>query len=282
MDKSASTSSSAYPETPGPEPGIPFRPAYWTSVWSSGASRIGCAPRAVSRAAPISGSTFGGSRIPPANISAELQRGRPQFQQMAGAGFVKLRMISAEMALRCIFTERGLTAPRRIAPRRGISYYPRYETQTYSLTAIGLRLEQQVVVGRCIFILPRTSTSPTQHMSNTTHGSCSSHMVRVGGFQQMAGAGFVKLRMISAEMALRCIFTERGLTAPRRIAPRRGISYYPRYETQTYSLTAIGLRLEQQVVVGRCIFILPRTSTSPIIIGWPMSARQGVARRLQL
>ena len=160
MDKSASTSSSAYPETPGPEPGIPFRPAYWTSVWSSGASRIGCAPRAVSRAAPINGSTFGGSRIPPANISAELQRGRPQFQQMAGAGFVKLRMISAEMALRCIFTERGLTAPRRIAPRRGISYYPRYETQTYSLTAIGLRLEQQVVVGRCIFILPRTSTSP--------------------------------------------------------------------------------------------------------------------------
>ena len=66
-------------------------------------------------------------------------------------------------------------------------------------------------------------------------------MVRVGGFQQMAGAGFVKLRMISAEMALRCIFTERGLTAPRRLAPRRGISYYPRYETQTYSLTAIGL-----------------------------------------
>jgi hypothetical protein len=105
--------------------------------------------------------------------------------------------------------------------------------------------------------------------------------VRVGGFQQMAGAGFVKLRMISAEMALRCIFTERGLTAPRRIASRCGISYYPRYETQTYSLTAIGLRLEQQVVVGG-IFILPRTSTSPIVIGWPMPARQGIARRLQL
>ena len=63
-------------------------------------------------------------------------------------------------------------------------------------------------------------------------------------------------------MALHSIFTKRGLTAPRRIASRRGISYYPRYETQTYSLTAIGLRLEHQEVVGRCIFILPRTSTS--------------------
>ena len=263
MDKSASTSSSAYPETPGPEPGIPFRPAYWNSVWLSGASRIGCAPRAASRAGPTSGITFGGSRIPPANISAELQRGRPQFQQMAGAGFVKLRMISAEMALRCIFTERGLTAPRRLAPRRGISYYPRYETQTYSLTAIGLRLEQQVVVGRCILFFQGPARVPTRHMSNTTHGSCSSHMVRVGGFQQMAGAGFVKLRMISAEMALRCIFTERGLTAPRRLAPRRGISYYPRYETQTYSLTAIGLRLEQQVVVGRCILFFQGPARVP-------------------
>jgi len=103
----------------------------------------------------------------------------------------------------------------------------------------------------------------TRHMSNITHGSCSSHMVRVGGFQQMAGAGFVKLRMISAEMALRCIFTERGLTAPRRIASRRGLSYYPRYETQTYSLTAIGLRLEQQVVVGRCILFFQGPARVP-------------------
>ena len=47
--------------------------------------------------------------------------------------FVKLRMISAEIAPHSISTKRGLTAPRRNASRRGISYYSRYEKQTYSL-----------------------------------------------------------------------------------------------------------------------------------------------------
>ena len=103
-------------------------------------------------------------------------------------------------------------------------------------------------------------------MSNTTHGSCSSHMVRVGWFQQMAGAGFVKLRMISAEMALRCIFTERGLTAPRRIASRRGISYYPRYETQTYSLTAIGLHFGR-TLAGLSVLCHQRTTVHNQITG---------------
>jgi hypothetical protein len=47
-------------------------------------------------------------------------------------------MISAELAAHPISTKRGLTALCRRASRRGISYYIRYETQTYSLTAIGL------------------------------------------------------------------------------------------------------------------------------------------------
>ena len=93
-------------------------------------------------------------------------------------------MISAELAAHPISTKRGLTALCRRASRRGISYYIRYETQTYSLTAIGLRLELRIVVGRCILFIPRTSTSP-----NTTHeyNTCirvRDHMVRVGGSQQ--------------------------------------------------------------------------------------------------
>ena len=47
-------------------------------------------------------------------------------------------MISAELAAHPISTKRGLTALCRRASHRGISYYIRYETQTYSLTAIGL------------------------------------------------------------------------------------------------------------------------------------------------
>ena len=47
-------------------------------------------------------------------------------------------MISAELAAHPISTKRGLTALCRRASHRGISYYIRYETQTYSLTAINL------------------------------------------------------------------------------------------------------------------------------------------------
>jgi len=83
--------------------------------------------------------------------------------------------------------------------------------------------------------------------------------------------------MISAELAAHPISTKRGLTALCRRASHRGISYYIRYETQTYSLTAINLRLELRIVVGRCILFIPRTSTSPIVIGKPMPVRHSIA-----
>ena len=123
-----------HPRRPGPQPGLPSSQRIGSAYAQLGPRGSGSRPACRELGRPD-----------------ERHNGRRQVQCVRRRGsrasasssllpanwlapcFVKLRMISAEIAPHSISTKRGLTAPRRNASRRGISYYSRYEKQTYSL-----------------------------------------------------------------------------------------------------------------------------------------------------